>query len=347
MPARAGISVAPVPVESPHMGKGTPLTSTMVGRAVYELLEYESCVWRYRTCIDLTSQKSFIRQVAEHTFATLTFGLDLMQMPLEQVTKLRDPYVGKWEPFCSTVATGAPSVAVSCMTRGSMLFTELHDLGGDFVVPSTFIRARTDKLPEANAWHDSLSGNTCCHFQLSPESVGQYAHERRRALLDYNSCNKVWTEPSYKTIGGCDGIAAGIAATANDVNQGATRMKIAGSVIDRSWQLAESCIGPRGFSGHNACSGGQSSSLGSCLVERLLLDHGKKCRLRYCLQNDFTGTCVQLLFEHADEATGLGNELQHDNSGLGYPLLERLLLDDTPEGSVDGRGACVSQAVSS
>ena len=32
--------VSPVPAESPHMGKGTPLTSTMVGCAVYQLLEY-------------------------------------------------------------------------------------------------------------------------------------------------------------------------------------------------------------------------------------------------------------------------------------------------------------------
>ena len=98
-PARAGISAAPVP----HMGrgKGTPLTSSMVSRAVYELLEYWDSaslrelrlVLQDRTCIGLTSQKSFIRQVAEHTFATLTCGLDFMHLPLEQVARLRDPYL--------------------------------------------------------------------------------------------------------------------------------------------------------------------------------------------------------------------------------------------------------------
>ena len=98
-PARAGISAAPVP--DMGRGKGTPLTSSMVSRAVYELLEYGDSaslrelrlVLQDRTCIGLTSQKSFIRQVAEHTFATLTCGLDFMHLPLEQVARLRDPYL--------------------------------------------------------------------------------------------------------------------------------------------------------------------------------------------------------------------------------------------------------------
>ena len=197
----------------------------MVSRAVYELLEYGDSVslrelrlvLQDRTCIGLTSQKSFIRQVAEHTFATLTSGLDLMHLPLEQVARLRDPYVGRWEPLCSTVATGAASAVVPCMTRGSVLFTELHDLGGAIVAPSTFIHAGTDKLPKANAWHDSLARNTCCHFRLSSESLGQHAHERRRTVLHYNSYNKMWTQPSDKTVDGGNGIAAGIAAIAQDV----------------------------------------------------------------------------------------------------------------------------------
>ena len=97
----------------------------------------------------------------------------------------------------------------------------------------------------------------------------------------------------------------------------------------------------------NACGGGQSSSLGSCLVERLLLDYGKRCKLRHGLQNDRTGACVHALLEHSDGATGFRNEAQHDDSGLGYPLLERLLLDDFREGSANGRGSRVSQVVSS
>ena len=49
-------------------------------------------------------------------------------------------------------------------------------------------------------------------------------------------------------------------------------------------------------------------------MERLLLDYGKKCKLRDCLQNDLTGTCVHSLFEHAAGATGFGNEAQHDDA---------------------------------
>ncbi|OLQ11533.1 hypothetical protein AK812_SmicGene4646 [Symbiodinium microadriaticum] len=223
------------------MGKGTPLTSTMVSRAVYELLEYGDSVslrelrlvLQGRTCIGLTSQKSFIRQVAEYTFATLTSGLDLMHLPLEQVARLRDPYVGRWEPLCNTVATGAASAVVPCMTRGSVLFTELHDLGSAIAIgaPSTFIHAGTDKLPKAN---DSLARNTCCHFRLSSESLGQHAHERRRTVLDYNSYNKMQTKPLDKTVDGGDGIAAGIAAIAQDVVQGRTiRTEVVDSMIDR------------------------------------------------------------------------------------------------------------------
>eukprot|EP00439_Symbiodinium_sp_Y106_P057515 s732_g8.t1 len=65
------------------MGKGTPLTSTMVGRAVYELLEYGDAVslrdlrlvLQSRTRVDLTSQKPLIKQMAENAFATLTSGM--------------------------------------------------------------------------------------------------------------------------------------------------------------------------------------------------------------------------------------------------------------------------------
>ena len=129
------------------MGKGTPLTSTMVGRAVYELLEYGDAVslrdlrlvLQSRTRVDLTSQKPLIKQMAENAFATLTSGLDLMQLPLEQIARLRDPCIGKWKPFCNILATGAACVAVlrqhdrpcgnTCcqQERGRMLFQQLHD----------------------------------------------------------------------------------------------------------------------------------------------------------------------------------------------------------------------------
>ena len=241
-----------------------------------------------------------------------------------------------------------------CMTRGSVLFTELHDLGGAIaiVAPSTFIHAGTDKLPKANAWHDSLARNTCCHFRLSSESLGQHAHERRRTVLDYNSYNKMRTKPLDKTVDGGDGIAAGIAAIAQDVVQGRTiRTEVVDSVIDRGRQLAvlaDSCIGLRGFSGNNACGGGQHSQLGfPVLWSACCWTMGKRSKLRHGLQNDLTGTSVHSLFEYADGATEFGNEAQPDNSGLGYPLLERLLLDDFRAGSTNGRGSRESRVVSS
>ena len=224
------------------------------------------------------------------------------------------------------------------MTHESVLFTELPDLGGAIVAPSTFVHAGADKLPNANAWHDSLARNTCCHFRLSSESVGQHVHERRRTVLDYNSYNKMWTQPSDKTVGGGDSIAAGIAAISQDVVQGRTiRTEVIDSVIDRG----------RHWASRLQWQQGQNSSLGSCLVERLLLDDGKRRKLRHCLQNDLTGTYVHSLFEYADGATGSGNEAQPDDSCLGYPLLERLLLDDFREGSTNGCGSRESQVVSS
>lgn len=119
----------------------------MVGRAVYELLEYGDAVslrdlrlvLQSRTRVDLTSQKPLIKQMAENAFATLTSGLDLMQLPLEQIARLRDPCIGKWKPFCNILATGAACVAVlrqhdrpcgnTCcqQERGRMLFQQLHD----------------------------------------------------------------------------------------------------------------------------------------------------------------------------------------------------------------------------
>eukprot|EP00439_Symbiodinium_sp_Y106_P028294 s4803_g3.t1 len=77
--------------------------------------------------------------MAENAFATLTSGLDLMQLPLEQIARLRDPCIGKWKPFCNILATGAACVAVlrqhdrpcgnTCcqQERGRMLFQQLHD----------------------------------------------------------------------------------------------------------------------------------------------------------------------------------------------------------------------------
>ena len=130
------------------MGKGTPLTSTMVGRAVYELLEYGDAVslrdvrlvLQSRTRVDLTSQKPLIKQMAEKLLCHTDFRSRLDADALEQIiARLRDPCIGKWEPFCNILATGAACVAVlrqhdrpcgnTCcqQERGRMLFQQLHD----------------------------------------------------------------------------------------------------------------------------------------------------------------------------------------------------------------------------
>ena len=188
------IARAPVPNFIAHtMGRGTPeptdaadgrctthLTQNLVDQALQELSANGAVCLRLilqrRTGLNLEPFRAQIRQMAEQAMLALTVGLSLPKLSEDDIVKLRNPYVGNWEPCCSLVVE--PVLPVEPRTRGNMLSTELHDLNTTGVMscmPCELFFGFDDAQVLLDGWHDSLSKNTCStpseHGDLFPTDV--------------------------------------------------------------------------------------------------------------------------------------------------------------------------------
>ena len=142
--------------------------------------------------------------------------------------------------------------------------------------------------------------------------------------LEPTVCDQVRTG-TYRQLYHPEQIISGKEDAANNYARGHYTIckEIVDLVLDRIRKLADTCTGLQGFLVFNAVGGGTGSGLGSLLLERLLVDYGRKSKLGFTIYpSPQVSTAViepynsvlstHSLLEHTDVAVMLDNEAIYD-----------------------------------
>ena len=142
--------------------------------------------------------------------------------------------------------------------------------------------------------------------------------------LEPTVCDEVRTG-TYRQLYHPEQIISGKEDAANNYARGHYTIgkEIVDLVLDRIRKLADTCTGLQGFLVFNAVGGGTGSGLGSLLLERLLVDYGRKSKLGFTIYpSPQVSTAViepynsvlstHSLLEHTDVAVMLDNEAIYD-----------------------------------
>ena len=142
--------------------------------------------------------------------------------------------------------------------------------------------------------------------------------------LEPTVCDQVRTG-TYRQLYHPEQIISGKEDAANNYARGHYTIgkEIVNLVLDRIRKLADTFTGLQGFLVFNAVGGGTGSGLGSLLLERLLVDYGRKSKLGFTIYpSPQVSTAViepynsvlstHSLLEHTDVAVMLDNEAIYD-----------------------------------
>jgi len=156
--------------------------------------------------------------------------------------------------------------------------------------------------------------------------AGRYVPRSVMVDLEPNVIDSVRNTSTYKNLYHPSNLISGSEDAANNFARGhyTVGKDIVEKVVDRLRKLTEACDSLQGFLIFNSVGGGTGSGLGSLVMERLSLDHGKKkCKLGFTVYpSPGTATSVvepynsvlstHALLEHNDVTVVLDNEAIYD-----------------------------------